>query len=104
MINKITTTLMVILFVALMLVSIMWKYTANSLHITKDQLCTAQETISTLQADNQNLIQYITQKDNAIKELEQKYTKALENIPEDKCGNTKPSKELLEYFKKAYRQ
>lgn len=104
MINKITTTLMVILFVALVLVSIMWKYTANSLHITKDQLYTAQKTISTLQADNQNLVQYITQKDSAIKELEQKYTKALENIPEDKCGNAKPSKELLEYFKKAYKQ
>ena len=27
-----------------------------------------------------------------------------ENIPEDKCSNTKPSKELLEYFKKAYKQ
>lgn len=104
MVNKVTTTFILILVVALIIVSFLWRFTANSLDITKNQLCTAQETISTLQSDNQNLIQFITQKDNAIKELEQKYTEALENIPEDKCGNTKPSKELLNYFKKVYKQ
>jgi len=100
--NKITTTLILILVVALALVFFLWRYTANSLSTTKDQLCSAQATIETLKTDNNNLIEYITQKDDKIKELEQKYEEALDNIPADQCGDAKPSKELLTYFKKAY--
>ena len=100
--NKITTTFILILVVALALVFFLWRYTANSLSATKDQLCSAQATIETLKTDNNNLIEYITQKDDKIKELEQKYEEALDNIPADQCGDAKPSKELLTYFKKAY--
>ena len=100
--NKITTTFISILVVAFVSVFFLWRYTANSLTTTRDQLCNAQETIKSLKSDNNNLIEYITQKDNKIKELEQKYTESLENIPADQCGDAKPSKELLTYFKKAY--
>ena len=100
--NKFTTILILALVVASLSLFFLWRYTASSLNSTKDQLCNAQATIETLKADNNNLIEYITQKDIKIKELEEKYTEALDNIPEDKCGDAKPSKELLTYFKKAY--
>jgi len=102
--NKITAIIFLILVVALIIFIFLWRYTTNSLNNTKDQLKNAQATIIAINTDNKNLIEYITQKDNKIKELEKKYTQALDNIPTDKCGDTKPSKELLNYFKKAYNQ
>ena len=58
--------------------------------------------IQTLNKDKEKLIEYITQKDKAIKDLEKEYTEVLDNIPADQCGDVKPSKELLNYFRKAY--
>lgn len=100
--NKITTILIAVLVVTSLLFLFLWRYTNNSLKATKDQLQNAQATIVTLNIDNKNLIEYITQKDTAIKELEKRYEEALDNIPADQCGDAKPSKELLSYFKKAY--
>lgn len=100
--NKITTILIAVLVVTSLLFLFLWRYTNNSLKATKDQLQNAQATIVTLNIDNKNLIEYITQKDTAIKELEKKYEEALDNIPADQCGDAKPSKELLSYFKKVY--
>ena len=102
--NKIVIALIIILFIALVVVSFLWRYTVNSLSATKNQLYNAQIMIETLQTDNKNLIEYVTQKDNKIKELEQKYTESLNNIPRDQCGDTKPSQELLDYFIKVYKQ
>lgn len=100
--NKITTILIAVLVVTSLLFLFLWRYTNNSLKATKDQLQNAQATIVALNIDNKNLIEYITQKDTAIKELEKKYEEALDNIPADQCGDAKPSKELLSYFKKVY--
>ena len=101
---QITTILGIVIVVASVLFFCLWRYTANSLKTTKEQLHNAQATIETLNNDNKNLIEYITKKDETIKELEKKYTEALDNIPADQCGDAKPSKELLTYFKKAYKQ
>ena len=100
--NKIVATLILSLVVALVSVFILWRFTVNSLKNTKTQLENAQTTIISLNTDNKKLIEFITQKDDTIKELEKKYTEALDNIPADQCGDAKPSKELLTYFKKAY--
>ena len=100
--NKIVATLILILVVALVSIFILWRFTANSLKNTKTQLENAQATIISLNTDNKKLIEFITQKDDTIKELEKKYTEVLDNIPADQCGDAKPSKELLTYFKKAY--
>lgn len=102
--NKITAIIFLILVVALIIFIFLWRYTANSLKSTKYELENAQATIIALNTDNEKLIEYINKKNDTIKELEKKYTEALDNIPADKCGDTKPSKELLTYFKKAYNQ
>ena len=99
---QITTIFMLIIVVASLLFFCLWRYTANSLKNTRIELETAQSTITSLNKDNEKLIEYITQKDNTIKELEKEYTEVLDNIPADKCGDVKPSKELLNYFRKAY--
>lgn len=101
---NITTMFMLIFVVGSLLFFFLWRSTTNSLKNTEAQLQNAQAAITSLNNDNQKLIEYITQKDNTIKELEKKYTEALDNIPADKCGDAKPSKELLTYFKKAYKQ
>lgn len=99
---QITTIFMIVIVVASILFFCLWRYTANSLKTTKTELQTAQSTITSLNKDNEKLIEYITQKDNTIKELEKEYTEVLDNIPADQCGDVKPSKELLNYFRKAY--
>ena len=101
---NITTMFMLIFVVGSLLFFFLWRSTTNSLKTTEAQLQNAQAAITSLNNDNQKLIEYITQKDNTIKELEKKYTEALDNIPADQCGDAKPSKELLNYFKKAYNQ
>lgn len=101
---NITTIFMLIFVVGSLLFFFLWRSTTNSLKNTEAQLQNAQAAITSLNNDNQKLIEYITQKDNTIKELEKKYTEALDNIPADQCGDAKPSKELLSYFKKAYNQ
>lgn len=104
MTKKMTTIFILIIVVTCVLFFFLWRHTANSLKITKTQLENAQATIISLNTDNRKLIEFITKKDDTIKELEKKYTEALDNIPADKCGDAKPSKELLTYFKKAYNQ
>jgi len=67
---------------------------------TKKQLLNAQATIDSLQIDNQKLVEYITEKDKQVKQIEADYQEALNNIPADNCGDVKPSKELLQYFRR----
>lgn len=101
---QITTIFMIVIVVTSILFFCLWRYTASSLKTTKNELQTAQSTIISLNNDNEKLIEYITQKDKTIKELEKEYTEVLDNIPADQCGDVKPSKELLNYFKKAYKK
>lgn len=99
---QITTIFIFVIVVASLMFFYLWRYTANSLKNTRIELETAQSTIQTLNKDKEKLIEYITQKDKAIKDLEKEYTEVLNNIPSDQCGDVKPSKELLNYFRKTY--
>ena len=99
---QITTIFIFVIVVASLMFFCLWRYTANSLKNTRIELETAQSTIQTLNKDKEKLIEDITQKDKAIKDLEKEYTEVLDNIPSDQCGDVKPSKELLNYFRKTY--
>ena len=99
-----TTTLKLIgigiVIILLIICGCMWYTTSHELKATKTQLDTALTTVTTLQENNDKLVKYITEKDNKIKQIEKEYQEALANIPADVCGNTKPSQELLQYFRK----
>ena len=65
-----------------------------------DELKNAQIMIDNLTADKEKLVTYITERDNEIKKLQSEYKEKLKDIPKDTCGDQKPSKELLEFFRK----
>ena len=100
-INKILYTLLFLLVVATIVLYGLWTISKNNLEHTKNDLTNANNTILTLQTDNDNLLTYNLKKEQELKQLKSAYKQSLENIPADKCGDAKPSKELLEYFKKA---
>lgn len=91
--------IMAILVVLLISVFFMWRNTVIQLDNVKAELRSAQQTISVLQSDNAKLVAYNLERDKQIKEVEKKYQSSLKNIPADKCGDMKPSKELLEYLR-----
>lgn len=95
---KLTIAFSVILL--LLFFGFMWYRSSNMLKDTKKQLLNAQATIDSLQIDNQKLVEYITEKDKQVKQIEADYQEALNNIPADNCGDVKPSKELLQYFRR----
>lgn len=101
-----TNTLLIKLMIAfsvillLLFFGFMWYRSSNMLKDTKKQLLNAQATIDSLQIDNQKLVEYITEKDKQVKQIEADYQEALNNIPADNCGDIKPSKELLQYFRR----
>ena len=101
-----TNTLLIKLMIAfsvillLLFFGFMWYRSSNMLKDTKKQLLNAQATIDSLQINNQKLVEYITEKDKQVKQIEADYQEALNNIPADNCGDVKPSKELLQYFRR----
>lgn len=76
-----------------------WRITSTKLANTEKELAATTCQLTTLQEENQKLSEYNKKKDTEIKNLQDKYKQQLQNIPTDVCGDTKPSKELLEYFK-----
>ena len=91
----------IIAVLAILLVSVffMWRNTVTQLNNVKAELQSAQQTISVLQSDNAKLVAYNLERDKQIKEVEKQYQASLKNIPADKCGDMKPSAELLEYLR-----
>ena len=87
-----------VLVILLVSVFFMWRNTVTQLDNVKAELQTAQRTITVLQSENAKLVQYNLERDKQIKDIEKKYQNNLKNIPADKCGDMKPSKELLEYL------
>ena len=77
-----------------------WKITSGKLETTTNELNYTKNLVESLKINNDRLQEYIKQKDIEIKNIEQKYKKYMNAIPADKCGDVKPSKELLEYFRK----
>ena len=87
-------------FIGMCFCGLMWSRTSDKLDKKSAELLHANATIMALQRDNDKLSEYNIQKNNQIKKVEEKYKQKLNNIPADSCGDVKPSKELLEYFKK----
>lgn len=96
----IKTVIFFSIILLLLFFGFMWYRSSNMLKDTKKQLLNAQATIDSLQIDNQKLVEYITEKDKQVKQIEADYQEALNNIPVDNCGDIKPSKELLQYFRR----
>ena len=91
--------IMAVLVVLLISVFFMWRNTVTQLNSVKAELQSAQQTISVLQSDNAKLVAYNLERDKQIKEVEKQYQASLKNIPADKCGDMKPSAELLDYLR-----
>lgn len=79
----------------------MWRSTVTKLDAVKAELVNAQRTIFVLQSENEKLVQYNLERDKQIKDIEKKYQEQLNKIPSDTCGDTRPSKELLEFLRNA---
>jgi len=97
--NLIIAGIISVLVILLISCFFMWRSTVTKLDATKAELRVAQNTISVLQSENDKLVQYNLTRDKEIKEIEKKYQTSLQNVPADKCGDMKPSKELLEYLR-----
>ena len=77
----------------------LWRTTSIKLNNTREQLSEVTCQLDTVTKENARLVEYNKQRDKQIKELEKQYTEKLNAIPADLCGDTKPSKELIEFFK-----
>jgi len=77
----------------------LWRTTSIKLANTREQLSEVTCQLDTVTKENARLVEYNKQRDKQIKELEKQYTEKLNAIPADLCGDTKPSKELIEFFK-----
>lgn len=97
--NLIIAGIMGLLVISLVSCFLMWRNTVNQLEAVKADLQAAQRTITVLQSENEKLVQYNLERDKQIKEVEKKYQSSLKNIPADKCGDMKPSPELLNYLR-----
>lgn len=92
----------IIVLVAISIIGIffgLWRTTSIKLDQARNEITEMTCTIDTLTKENARLVQYNKQRDAQIKELEKQYSQQLNSIPADSCGDTKPSKELIEFFK-----
>lgn len=78
----------------------LWRTTSIKLENTRQQLTEVTCQLDTVTKENARLVEYNKRRDSQIKELEKQYQAKLNAIPADLCGDMKPSKELLDYFKK----
>ncbi|MBO4622542.1 MAG: hypothetical protein J5691_01510 [Bacilli bacterium] len=77
----------------------LWRTTSIKLENTREQLNEVTCQLDTVTKENQKLTEYNKRKDKEIKDLNKAYQDQLAKIPADACGDLKPSKELLEFFK-----
>jgi len=77
----------------------LWRITSIKLTNTQRQLTEVTCQLDTVTKENANLIEYNKRRDSQIKELEKAYQEQLNTIPADSCGDMKPSKEMLDFFK-----
>lgn len=78
----------------------LWRVTSIKLENTREQLNEVTCQLDTVSKENARLVEYNKRRDSEIKNLEKQYQDKLNAIPADLCGDMKPSKELLDYFKK----
>ena len=77
----------------------LWRITAIKLNNTQTQLAEVSLKLETVNKENTRLVEYNKQRNSQIKQLEKSYQQKLDAIPADICGDTKPSKELLQYLR-----
>lgn len=99
MLNKSLLITLGIVIIACLVFIGLWRINATELKQVKGNLEIAQNVIESLMIDKSNLMEYITTKETELKDIQNKYEDRLKNIPADKCGDAKPSKELLDYLK-----
>lgn len=97
--NKLKLIISGIILVIIITLITGWKITSNNLKQTKQLLSTANTTIINLTTENKKLNEYNQKRDIEIKKLEKEYAERINNIPKDNCGDSKPSDELLKFFK-----
>lgn len=78
----------------------LWRVTSIKLENTREQLTEVTCQLDTVTKENARLVEYNKRRDSEIKNLEKQYQAKLNAIPADLCGDMKPSKELIEFFKK----
>lgn len=78
----------------------LWRVTAIKLNNTRQELTETACKLDEITKENARLVEYNKARDTQIKKLEKQYQNKLNAIPADLCGDMKPSKELIEYFKK----
>lgn len=88
------------IFICIITLIFLWRSTALKLTNTKQKLTEVTCALDTVTKENARLVEYNKRRDTEIKNLEKQYQNKLSAIPADLCGDMKPSKELIEYFKK----
>ena len=88
------------IFIAIIMLMFLWRNTAIKLANTEQKLTEVTCALDTVTKENAHLVEYNKRRDSQIKQLEKEYQERLNKIPADLCGDMKPSKELIEYFKK----
>ena len=78
----------------------LWRVTVIKLNNTRQELTETTCKLNEITKENARLVEYNKVRDTEIKKLEKQYQAKLNAIPADLCGDMKPSKELIEYFKK----
>lgn len=85
--------------VAILALFSLWRITSIKLSNTREQLTETTCKLDELTKENARLVEYNKRRESQIKDLEKEYQKYLSSIPADLCGDMKPSKELIEFFK-----
>lgn len=88
------------ILIAVIMLIFLWRNTAIKLANTEQKLTEVTCALDTVTKENTRLVEYNKARDTEIKKLEKQYQAKLNTIPADLCGDMKPSKELIEYFKK----
>lgn len=97
--NNLRNSILCLLVICVLIFCFLWLNTKDSLEATQDKLRDVSNKVDILTKDNSNLVEYNVKKDQKIKEIENKYKNSTQNVPRDVCGDVKPSKELLQFFK-----
>ena len=96
--TKIIISLSAVLVIGVLFM--LWRTTSIELNNTRQELIETTCKLDEITKENARLVEYNKARDTEIKKLEKQYQAKLNAIPADLCGDMKPSKELIEYFKK----
>lgn len=97
--DKVKTIVIVFIVTIITMLFGLWRITAIKLNDTKEKLNQVSVQVIALQQNNDNLVLYNKKKDAEIKKINKTYEEKLNSIPADLCGDTVPSKELLQHLR-----